>query len=101
MVGAGGEPAFDVIEPGGAELADAPLVDLPKRRIVLVAEIAAHLGEVFVARGTAILEIGCPLAVAAIVVLTIVIVTGGRRAEAHEDEEEQRVNELPGHWFLR
>jgi hypothetical protein len=38
--------------------------------------------------------------VTAVTVITVVIVSGGNRAGAHEGEEGQRVNELPGHWFV-
>ena len=79
----------------------AALVDLPERRIVLVAEIAAHLREVLVAGRAAVLEIGRPLAmIVAVTVIPVIVVSGGNRAGAHEDDEEQRVNELPGHWLL-
>ena len=62
-----------------------PLVDLPQRRVVLVAEIAAHLREVLVAGCAAVLEIGRPLAVVtAVTVITVVVVSGGDRAGAHE-----------------
>jgi hypothetical protein len=57
LVGAGGESALDLVEPHRAEPFQLRAIDLPEAGIVLIAEIAADLGKILIARSAALLQI--------------------------------------------
>src|SRR5437660_945076 len=54
LVGSRSQPAFDIVGPYGAEVANVVPVDPFQSRVVLVAQIAADLGEIPVARRAAV-----------------------------------------------
>ena len=95
LVGAGGHAAFDAVDPHRTEPPDAVLVDLAQRRVVLVAEVAADLGEVVIARRAAIREISgvtAAMTIIAVVAIRIVMREAGRARHDRMANSSARTN---------